>query len=353
MASKVRVKDRLRKLLETRSESGGEGEVRELLKEWLEDDAGLHTQVDSEGNLIAGRDEGRGKAVVLNGHMDTVPGYYGVAEEGDILLARGAVDMKAGLAGIVEALKELRNGELKYNVEVHFVVKEEAPQPSGTSVLAKRCRASLAIVAEPTSLELYLGQRGRVTMEVSVRGRAAHASRAEKGINAIYKAIDAIERLRLLPLPEHPVVGKASLEITAIEAGVAANVVPEVCTFTIDRRLTLGETPEETMKQVHRALAGMEYTARLINGDTFSKPFLVDEDEPLVRELSGAISRRRELRYGVSRATTDASYYHSAGIPAVIFGPGDPSLAHTREERIDINEVVEFADIIVDFLRLC
>jgi succinyl-diaminopimelate desuccinylase len=350
MISKAKVKRRLKRLLAVRSESGNEGEVRELLRGWLEE-AGLETRVDREGNLIATR-RSEGERVVLNGHLDTVPGYYGVTEEGDLLCARGAVDMKAGLAGIVEALCALRDEELKYAVEVHFVVNEEAAQPSGSAKLAKRCKASFAIVAEPTSLELYLGQRGRVTVSIAVRGKAAHASKAEKGINAIYKAIDAIERLRLLPLAEHPVVGRASLEVTAISAGIASNVIPEVCTFTVDRRLTLGETPEHVMKQVHVALAGLDYEAKLANGDAYSKPFLVDKEEPFVKELARAISRHRKLRYGVSRATTDASYYHGAGIPAVIFGPGEPELAHTREERIDINEVVEFADILVDFLRL-
>ena len=348
MSSATRLRDRLKRLLAERSESGSEGRVREILRSWL-DEAGLRTSVDEQGNLIATR--GHGEKVVLNGHMDTVPGHYGVAEEGDVLLARGAVDMKAGLVGIVEALHALRNRELGYAVEVHFVVGEEATQPSGTATLAGRCGARLAIVAEPTSLELCLGQRGRVTVNIAVGGRAAHASRAERGINAIYRAMDAIERLRLLPLPEHPQVGRGSLEVTAINAGVASNVLPEVCTFTIDRRLTLGETPEGVMKQIHRALSGLEYSAGLAS-EAYSKPFLLDREEPPVKELARAISLRGELRYGVSRATTDASYYSSEGIPAVIFGPGDPELAHTREERIDINEVVEFADILVNFLRL-
>ncbi|NOZ58927.1 MAG: M20 family metallopeptidase [Euryarchaeota archaeon] len=348
MISKPRVKRRLRELLALRSESGSEGEVRELLKAWLEE-AGMETEVDEQGNLIATVKRTH-KRVVLNGHLDTVPGYYGVTEEGDVLCARGAVDMKAGLAGIVEAMHALAGEELRYSPEVHFVVGEETAKASGSAALAGRCRASFAIVAEPTSLALHLGQRGRVTISVAVRGRAAHASRAELGVNAIYRAIDAIERLRLLPMAEHPQLGSAGLEVTEISAGVAPNVVPEVCTFTIDRRLTLGETPEQALRQVHRALAGLEYEAKLVNGE-YSKPFLLEREHPFVKALAEAISRHRELRYGVSRATTDASYYHSAGIPAVIFGPGKPELAHTREERIDINEVVEFSSILVDFLR--
>jgi acetylornithine deacetylase/succinyl-diaminopimelate desuccinylase-like protein len=348
MISRQRVKLKLREILSLRSESGSEGEVRELLKAWLEE-AGMHTEVDQQGNLIATLKRESGE-VVLNGHMDTVPGHYGVAEQGDVLSARGAVDMKAGLVGVVEAMQALAGEELKHSPEVHFVVGEEAAEPSGSAALAERCRASFAIVAEPTSLELHLGQRGRVTISVAVRGKAAHASRAELGINAIYRAMDAIERLRLLPMSEHPLLGSASLEVTEISAGVASNVVPEVCTFTIDRRLTLGETPEQALRQVHHALAGLDYEAKLVNGG-YSKPFLLEREHPFVKALAEAISRHRELRYGVSRATTDASYYHSAGIPAVIFGPGKAELAHTREERIDINEVVEFSSILVDFLR--
>ncbi|WP_457556230.1 M20 family metallopeptidase [Candidatus Pyrohabitans sp.] len=348
MISKQRLRRRLKELLGIRSESGSEGEVRELLKAWLEK-AGLRTEVDARGNLIARR-EAEGEGVVLNGHLDTVPGHYGVAEHGDVLMARGAVDMKAGLLGIVEALHALRGEKLRYSPEVHFVAGEEVPQASGSAMLARRCRASFAIVAEPTSLALHLGQRGRLTIRVAVRGRAAHASRAELGRNAIYLAMDAIERLRLLPMREHPSLGSASLEVTEMSAGTAANVVPEVCTFTIDRRLTLGETPEQALRQVHHALAGLDYEAKLVNGE-HSGAFLTEKEHPFVKALAEAISKHAELRYGVSRATTDASYYHSAGIPAVIFGPGDARLAHTGEERIDINEVVAFCNILVDFLR--
>jgi succinyl-diaminopimelate desuccinylase len=348
-----RVLQELRELVEISSPSGEESEIAQLLSQKLEA-IGLVPEIDPEGNLTARRDEGKEETLILNGHMDTVPGKVPVRVEGDRLYGRGTVDMKGGLVGILEALRELKGERLRYNLAVQMVVGEEGPSSGTWTVLEREeeVRRHFALVAEPTRLQILLGQKGRAVFRVQVRGEACHSSRPELGKNAILLACRAIQVIRQVKPRVHEILGPGRLNVTMISGGSWSNIIPDECVLTLDRRLTLGEGEESSRKELEEALRGLDAEVALEErGAPISIPFLLPRENPFIDRLARSVERHREVSFGVKSATTDASYLVRKGIPAVIFGPGDPSLAHTREESINIGEVLLFKRILVDFLK--
>jgi len=214
-------------------------EVLRILKE-----KGVGAGIDPNGNVVAvlrGRED---KKIILNAHLDTVRGVLPVKAEHGLVYGRGAADMKGGLTGIIEALAVLKDKKPRYDVHFHGVVREEVDGYGTYSLNEKGIKGDLAIVAEPTRLNIYLGQKGRVTLKAEIHGKASHASKPELGVNAILNACEAIKRLRKIRTRSHGVVGDGRIAVTAISGGKASNVIPDECLVTMDRRLTIGETPE-------------------------------------------------------------------------------------------------------------
>lgn len=350
MSLEERLRKRLLKLLSIPSPSFGEEDVAKAVLRMLKE-GGVNAGIDAYGNVVASLMGREGKRIVLNAHLDTVRGEVRMKLAGNLVYGRGAVDTKGSLAGIIEVLCLLAREKPKYDVLFHGVVREEVDGYGSYSLNARGLKVDLAIVAEPTGLNIFLGQRGRVTIHVRVFGREAHASKPELGVNAVLKACEAVERLSRIKVKEHGILGEGGLTVTGILGGRESNVIPAECLLTMDRRLTLGETPGEALEQVREALRGISSDVYLKPRPTpYSTPFLLEEN-PLIRELRSSVEKFHPCDYGVSRATTDASFYVNNGIPAVILGPGDPDLAHTREEHINIGEVMDFTRALVDFLR--
>jgi succinyl-diaminopimelate desuccinylase len=349
MRLKESLKGKLIELLSIPSPSFKEQGVAKAALRMLNSE-GVEAEIDAHGNVVASLEGREEKRIVLNAHMDTVQGELRVKAVEDVIYGRGATDMKGGLAGVIEALSLLAKGEPRYDVIFHGVVREEVDGYGSYSLNARGLKADLAIVAEPTGLDIFLGQRGRVTIYAKILGRAAHASKPELGVNAVLKACEAVKKLSRIRAKSHSILGEGRLTVTGISGGKESNVIPAECLLTMDRRLTLGETPEEALMQVREALKGLNSEVYLEERPTpYSTPFLIDRN-PLIRELRSSVRRFHSCNYGVSRATTDASFYVNSGVPAVIFGPGNPDLAHTAEEHINIGEVVDFTRALVNFL---
>jgi succinyl-diaminopimelate desuccinylase len=335
--------------LETPSPTGEEGQVAGILYSGLER-AGLEVEM-REGNVVARRDEGKEETVILNGHMDTVAPLLPVKREGDIIYGRGAVDMKSALAGVIGAMDGLRKKASRYNIEVHFVTDEEGQSRGTWNLTREGVRGDLAVVCEPTDFDILLGQRGRAVLFAEIFGRAGHSSRAREKNNAIYLGCRAIEALKKIKARSHPDLGPGKITVTGFSSGGVSNVVPSRAELTMDRRLTIGEDEGLALRQVKDALDGIPSRVWLEERKTpISGPFLIEKN-PLTEALRRNIQKKRPCRYGTTQATTDASYYVRQGIPAVIFGPGDPGLAHTEEEHINIKDVIDFKDILIGFLE--
>ncbi len=333
---------------------------------------------DRIGNVIGRVGIGRGPKLVFNGHMDTVdvgeldrwpyPPYEAVVQDG-VLYGRGACDMKSGLAAMVYAVKALLDAEVELAGDLYVVgvVQEEPCEGLAMKVLVEEegIRPDYVVLGEPSGLQVKIGHRGRMEMQVKVRGKAAHASSPELGSNAIHSAARLIFGLELLAsrLPSDPVLGPGTLTVTQIESQAASrNAVPDCCTFYIDRRLTLGETERKAMAEVQHIIRTEEvdaevevpeywatsYTGYPCTARSVFPAWVTPEDSLLVQAMVRSV--RETLGYrprlGSWVFSTDGTY--SAGvadIPTVGFGPGEERYAHTVEEQVRLNDVVDAARV--------
>jgi acetylornithine deacetylase len=227
--------------------------------------------------------------------------------------------------------------------------------------VAAGVRADAAIVTEPTSLEIHPAHRGFTWAEFTLRGRAAHGSRYELGVDAIAHAgvlLDELARLERETLVHvtHPLLGRASLHASFISGGSGWSTYPDHCSLKIERRILPGETPDDVMAQFQAVVAraaqrvsGMEVRVDHVFSQ---RPSDVSTSAPIVESLRNALRACGEQpRVAGMSAWTDAALLNDAGIPAICFGPGDIMLAHSAEEWVPLDEV-EHATRILSRLAL-
>lgn len=333
---------------------------------------------DRMGNVIGRIGAGSGPILLLDGHMDTVDvgdpsrwahrPYDAVIKDG-ILYGRGACDMKGGLAAMVYAVKVLLDMgvELAGDLYIVGVVQEEPCEGLAIRYLIEEggIRPDFVVLGEPSNLQVRLGHRGRLEMQVHVQGTAAHASSPSLGSNAIHNAARLIFGLELLAprLATDPFLGQGTLAVTEIESRAASrNAVPDRCSFFIDRRLTLGETERKALAEVESIINTEEMDAQVritqyrassytgyecVSREAFPA-WVMPEDHTLVQNLVRSIRETLGYRPRLGRWTfsTDGTYTAGvANIPTVGFGPGEERYAHTLEEQIRLNDVVDAARV--------
>jgi len=338
----------------------GEGDIARFVAAWLED-AGLEVEVEevAPGRFNAvgiARGSGGGRTLLLNAHMDTV-GVSGmerpfepVVEEGR-LHGRGAYDMKAGLAAIMLAGAESARAGLRGDVVVTAVCDEEVAS-IGSARIVERYRADAAIVSEPTELGLALAHRGFVAFEVETKGRAAHGSRPDLGVDAIARmghvlvGVEALDR-RLRANPTHPLLGSGSLHASVIEGGQEFSSYPERCLLKGERRTIPGATAEHVERELRGLLGDLDGEIRVVIA---REPFEADEDEAIV-ELVRRHADGAEI-VGVP-FWADSALFSTAGIPTVVFGPAGEG-AHAVDEWVDLASVERCVEIYAGVAReLC
>jgi len=298
-------------------------------------------------------------ALMLAGHMDTArttgyPGAYEVKVEDGRMHGRGACDMKAALAaylGVVKALRETGT-RLNGNLIVCGIVDEEY-QMLGSKAIGQSGRmADQGIIGEPTNLSICPANKGRVSTKIVTRGRAAHSSVPEKGINAIDKMSKVIRAFgdynqELLGRPPHPLCGHGRFTPGVIHGGVQVNMVPDCCELEVDRRTLPGESHESVYAEFHerirRAAAGdPDFVYEITEPTWLIAPNDISPQESVVAALRAAHQEIFGKDPGVEAfvAGSDAPYM---GFPTVICGPGSISQAHTTCEFVDLHEVTEAA----------
>ena len=313
-------------------------------------------------NVVARAGRGRGRSLMLNGHVDVV-GVDGMshapfaAEEREgKLYGRGAADMKGGIASMCAAAARAAARGIDGEVIIAAVVDEEHTSLGTRALLHRGVRADAAIVAEPTRLAVMPAHKGFAWLEVDVKGRAAHGSRYDIGIDAILEAgavlveLDRADR-DLLRAHRHPLLGRASLHASSIQGGEGWSTYPDRCVIRVERRTLPGESREQPLTDVRDAIAraakerpSLAAEARLV----FSQdPSDVAPDAPVVRELTASLTDRGEpVAIGGMSAWTDAALLNDAGVPAICFGPGDIAHAHAAEEWIDVEEIERAAAVL-------
>lgn len=301
-------------------------------------------------------------SIMLNGHLDVV-GVDGmihppfVAEQRDgRLYGRGSTDMKSGVAAMCVAAREAAQVGLDGEVVVACVIDEEYESLGTHALLQAGVRTDVAIVTEPTRLAICPAHRGFMWADLEIRGRAAHGSRYDLGVDAITHAaylLTALDRIQREELTTrvHPLLGRASLHAAMVRGGTGYSTYPESCHVSLERRTLPGETAEIVEGELRRAIETLreQYPAADVSVQIHSvqSPSDVERDAPVVHVLESALqSLQQPVRIEGLSAWTDCAVLNAAGIPAVCFGPGDIALAHSAEEYVALDEIDEAARVL-------
>ena len=319
------------------SESFAEAAITEVIEAQLR--ALSHLEVTRVGdNLVARTTLGRDVRVVLAGHSDTVPAN-GNAEtriDGDVLWGVGSADMKSGLAVMLELAA--RHVEPAVDVTYVFYAREEvAAVHSGLGEMFEQrpdlLEGDVAILGEPTDGEVEAGCQGTMRFRVTLHGARAHTARAWMGRNAVHR-LGALLRVLEEYEPRQPeVLGcryHESLQAVRVEGGVAGNVVPDRAVVEIGHRFAPDRTAAQAEAHVRELLAPVLQPEDELELTDVSPAAAPAVDHPVVR----ALIERHRLGVRAKLGWTDVARFAERGVPAINLGPGDATLAHTREERV-------------------
>jgi acetylornithine deacetylase ArgE len=314
-------------------------------------------------NVLAHIDVGAKRTVLLEAHLDTVhadameiPPFEARIVKGR-LQGRGACDTKGALAVFLDTVSFLiaTGAKLRYNLVLAAVADEEYQFTGAKAAVERGIHADFGICGEPTRLHIVRAHKGVLRWRVRTHGRAAHSAYPERGQNAIYAmapVLAALERLatELGQKPPHPLLGTPTLSVGVIEGGQAVNVVPDSCLIEVDRRTLPGESRGEILKDVNAALSKLQNWS-------MDPPHLEADSmetqeccEDLIRLRAFIDSCDSPAVVETAQYATDAGIYSAAGIPCVVFGPGDIADAHTAAESIEISEVLAAGEILRRFL---
>jgi acetylornithine deacetylase len=333
----------------------GEGEIAAFVASWCER-AGLDVELEEAApgrpNVIAtAPGSGKGRALVLNAHMDTVgietmEAPFEARVDGGRLYGRGAYDMKGSLAAIMNVAAEAKKRGLAGDVVVAAVCDEEVASIGTESLVSRGRRFDAAVVAEATELGVAVAHKGFAGFEIETRGRAAHGSRPDLGLDAIAKMgpvlveLDALAA-RLLASPTHRLLGSGSVHASLIEGGQEFSSYPERCLLTGERRTVPGETADSVEDELRAILSGTAPEASLRMG-VARQPFEVPEDAEIVRLVQAHAGTDI---VGVP-FWTDAALFAGSGMPTVVFGPAGEG-AHAAVEWVDLASVERCAEVLL------
>ena len=348
--------------------AAGEAQIAAFVAAWLEARGLQVTVVDEPAGrpsvVAVARGSGGGASLMLNAHLDTV-GVAGMARPHEPELrdgrlhGRGAYDMKGGLAAIMLAGAAAAGAGLRGDVVVTAVADEEHASEGVQSVL-RRFGADACVVTEPTSLRACVAHKGFGWAELETRGRAAHGSRPDLGVDAIAAMAPVLSGLgalqgRLAQRP-HPLLGPASLHASLIGGGQELSSYPERCVLSVERRTLPGETVEQVRGELAELLAATIAADPRIETDLriglAREPFEVDPEAPVVTTLLAAAEEALGTAPPVvgDHPWMDAAFTSAAGIPTVVFGPGGAG-AHAVEEYADLASVSACADVLIAMAR--
>jgi len=341
--------------------------IREVIKPELKR-AGISSIIDDKGNLVAARKgKSGGKRLLLvayamNAAPSTMENPYlgGVVDgasyglQGECVWGRGACEQKGSLAAMMSALKALAESKAEPPGDLYFVVSaagETGRHDSLAYVLDHgKVEADWGIIDGPP--EIQLGNKGRVDILVTVKGKQAHSSRPWEGINAVEGAMKVLEKLKpLMPYPSdrtHPELGKVSLTPTSVESfPKATHTIQSECRMVFDRRLLPGDDPAEAIQQLETAIGNLDPFKVEVQKKDSMYPSEVSKEADVVKSLSRAIQVMlgREPKFSYSTAANDTGLLNVRGIQAVNYGSRDIRFQHTDHDLVSVNSVFEAAKV--------
>ena len=355
-----------RELVRAKSWPGQERDAALVCERWMKQLGYDEVWIDRYGSVVGTRyGIGLGKTIHFDGHLDTVPAtslekwkhdpFGGEVSDGRIW-GRGSSDMKGPLAAMICAgaflPRERFNGTLRVSASIG---EEELEGPALAAILAEY-PADFVIIGESSELKIGIGQKGRAGIQIETRGVPAHSSRPEDGVNAVYKMVEAIEQVRAIEPPTDPVLTPGISELVEIISSPypGTSMVPDGCRVRIDRRLVRGETRESVLAGFREALTEMDgvevrylqvtlpcYTGEQIVMEDFHPAWVTPRESELVKAAERALTAvGLSIDYFASRYCANGSA--SAGemnLPTLIVGPSTPSVAHTVDEYIEIEQL--------------
>ncbi|MBD0671058.1 succinyl-diaminopimelate desuccinylase [Streptomyces sp. CBMA156] len=300
-----------------------------------------HLTVDRHGNNVVARTTlGRAERVVLAGHLDTVPIADNLPShvEGDLLYGCGTTDMKSGVA----VQLRLAAGLTEPNRDLTFVFydcEEVEASRNGLGHLAKDrpelLAGDFAVLMEPSGGMVEGGCQGTLRAQVRLTGVRAHSARSWLGDNAIHHAAEVLTRLENYQPRQVEIDGleyREGLNAVRIDGGVAGNVIPDECVVTVNFRFAPDRDEADARKHVQEVFAGFEVVVT-----DFAAGALPGLAQPAAQAFLAATGGQARAKFG----WTDVARFSTLGVPAVNYGPGDPNLAHKREEHCSLSAIAE------------
>jgi succinyl-diaminopimelate desuccinylase len=334
-------------LVDVPSVSGDEDRLATLVHQAL---SLPHLTVDRVGNNVVARTSlGRPQRVLLAGHLDTVPTADNVPSrrEGDLLFGCGTSDMKSGDAVLLHLAATLT--EPAYDLTYVLYDNEEVEaSTNGLGQLVRDHRewfdADLAILMEPTNGQVEAGCQGTLRVEVPLSGRRAHSARSWLGDNAIHAAAPVLTLLKAYQARDVDIDGcvyREGLQAVRIDGGHAGNVIPDACVVTVNFRFAPDRSEAEALQHVRDVFEGFDVV--LTDSSAGALPGLT---QPAAAHFVQAVGEKPLAKYG----WTDVARFSALGIPALNFGPGDPNLAHTRDEHVDVRQITRATHLLRGYL---
>jgi acetylornithine deacetylase len=300
------------------------------------------------------------RTILLAPHLDTVgaDGTQFIPQRNNgCLHGRGACDTKGSVAAMLAALCELANAKSRpLETEIVFagLIDEEHAQAGSRALVQNKFKADLAIVGEPTKLQVVTAHKGSLWLELTTHGRAAHGATPHLGKNAVHemaRIVIVLETVYAAQLKRrtHKLLGTGTVNVGKISGGTQPNIVPDSCTISIDRRTLPGETENSVRHEIALLLKAKKLSAKFSNAKLApALPLEIDFQLPLVQKFLRAANQKKSL--GVDYFC-DAAVLSAGGIPSVVFGPGDIAQAHTADEWISLAELERGKNRLLNFLK--
>jgi len=328
--------------------------------------------IDGIGNIL-GRVGNGPRKILYDAHLDTVWAEdrenwrmdpFAAVVEGNLLYGRGSSDEKAAMSSMVYGASIAKQLGLLDGFSLYIsgtVLEETCDGLSSVHMIEKEgFRPDFVVLCEPTSLDIYRGQRGRVELKITTTGRSAHAAHPDRGDNAITKMAKTVLNIEKLSetFKDDPFLGKGTAVVSIIESKAPSiNSVPYESTIYIDRRITTGETKDTVLAEFRAAVYDPEHTTveltefedtswtgLHVRQEKYFPTWVLDEDHPLVKAGVDAATEARGKTPRISRwtfSTNGVAFMGRFNIPCIGFGPGDEWLAHAANEYVRISDLYE------------
>jgi succinyl-diaminopimelate desuccinylase len=374
------MKELLKKLIqtETTAEKGELAAAEVIAGEFGR--SGIDSRVDSwdqtRANVVAHvKSAGQRAGLLFACHLDVVgpgeaawehPAFTAVESDGKIY-GRGSVDMKGGTAAAVSAIRQIVESGVKLQGDIVFaaLAGEETDSAGAKRFIDDKSRLpGLApngfagvVIPEPTDFEVVTAHRGILWLQITTKGKAAHSSAPQLGINAIGSMRLILNELEVYEIKTgpHELLGTCSMSVNTIAGGKAMNVVPDKCSIGIDFRTLPQQNHDEIIADLQIIFAKLKAADEHFDADIFVlrqvQPLETNTNSEFVKAFCSAVGIDKTKVVGY---TTDGPYFASLGGPVVIFGPGKPHLCHKPDEYIDISDLEKgveyYKNIILKFL---